>query len=66
MNFHTPKVVDAGIKRSRRVNGVQERESTAVSCPQQNVDYSETFHLIDKGNGTEAKYELGGESRTHG
>ena len=24
------------------------------------------FHLIDKGNGAEAKYELGGQSRTHG
>ena len=61
----TPKVVDAGIKRRRKINGVRGRESVAVPCPHQNVDYSETFHLIDKGNGAEAKYKLGGQSRTH-
>ena len=48
------------------MNGVREREPVAVPCPQQNVDYSETFHFIDKGNGTEAKYELGGQSRSSG
>ena len=57
LNFHTPEVVDAGIKR-RRVNGAREREPTAVPCPQQNVDYLDTFDLINKGNGAEAKYEL--------
>ena len=65
-NFHTPKIVDTDIKRRRRVNDVREREPTAVPCPQQNVDYLETFHIIDKGNGVEAKYELGGQSRSHG
>ena len=48
------------------MNDIQERELVAVSCPQQNVNYSETFHLIDKGNGAETKYELGGQSRSHG
>ena len=28
-------------------------------------DYCETFHLIDKGNGAEAHYDMGGKSRTH-
>ena len=65
-NFHTPKVVDSGIKRRRRVNGLRETEPVAVPCPQQNVDYLETFHLSDKENGAEAKYELGGQNRTHG
>ena len=65
-NFHTPKVVDSGIKRRRRVNSILEREPVAVPCPHQNVDYSETFRLIDKGNGAEAKYELRGQSRSHG
>ena len=37
-----------------------------VPCSQQNVDYSEMFHPIDKGNGAEAKYKLGRQSRTHG
>ena len=50
----------------RRVNIVRERESVAVLCLQQNVDYSKTFHLIDKGNGAETKYELGGQNRSHG
>ena len=59
------KVVEAGVKRKRRVNGVRERESVAVSCPHQKIDYSETFHLIHKGNGAEAKYELGGQRRSH-
>ena len=37
-NFHTPKVVDAGIKRRRKINGVHERETVTVPCPQQNFD----------------------------
>ena len=32
-NFHTPKLVDKGIKRRRRVNGVREREPVAVAVP---------------------------------
>ncbi len=28
-------------------------------------DYCNTFHLIDKGNGVEASYDLGGTSRLH-
>ena len=48
------------------MNGVRERESVAFPSTQQNVEYSEIFHLIDKGNGLEANYELGGQSRTHG
>ena len=29
-NFHTPKVVDEGIKRRRKINGVRGKESVAV------------------------------------
>ncbi len=29
------------------------------------VRHSHTFHLIDKGNGVEANYDLGGESHLH-
>ena len=36
-----------------------------VPCSQQNRDCSETFHLIDKGIGIEAKYDLGRRIRTH-
>ena len=34
-------------------------------CPVQNKHYSETFHLIDKGNGKEVKYDLGGQIKAH-
>ena len=36
-----------------------------MSCPAQTRDYCETFHLIDKGNGAEANYDLGGKSSLH-
>ena len=64
-NFHTPKVVDAGVKRKRRVQGTRERTPVLVLYPQQNIDYSETFHLIDRGNGAEANYDLAGQSKKH-
>ena len=37
-----------------------------MSFPEQNQYYSETFHLIDKGNQNEAKYDIGFESHKHG
>ena len=45
---------------------MRERSQTPVSFPEQNQYYSETFHLIDKGNQNEAKYDIGFESHTHG
>jgi hypothetical protein len=36
-----------------------------VLCPVQTQDYCNTFHLIDKGNGAEVNYNLGGKSRLH-
>ena len=36
-----------------------------MPCPEQNWEYSKTFHPIDKGNGVEATYDMGGKSRTH-
>mmetsp|Transcript_2847 Transcript_2847/g.5763 ORF Transcript_2847/g.5763 Transcript_2847/m.5763 type:complete len:366 (+) Transcript_2847:358-1455(+) len=65
-NFHTPKVVDGGLNRKKKVDGVREREPAPVPCPEQNIYYSNTFHLVDKGNGVKAKYDLGGQSRKHG
>lgn len=67
-NFHTPNIVQGGVKRKRRSPETNRRELTATSanCPEQIKDYCETFHLIDKGNGAEAKFDLGGESHHHG
>ena len=65
-NIHTPKVVDGGVKRKRRVQGTRYRTPAPVPCPHQNIDYSETFHLIDKANGAEAKYDLLGQCNKYG
>ena len=65
-NFHSPKVVEGCIKRKRNVKGAGKREPVSVPCPKRNIDYSDTFHLIDKRNGADAKYDLTGQSRNHG
>eukprot|EP00956_Cyclotella_meneghiniana_P038739 scaffold159386_cov22-Cyclotella_meneghiniana.AAC.1 len=66
-NFHTPELLPAGmgVNRRKRVDGVREYESTPVQCPLQQRDYSLTFHLIDKGNGKESKYDMGGQTKGH-
>ncbi|KAL7527939.1 hypothetical protein ACHAWF_002369 [Thalassiosira exigua] len=66
-NFQSPKILAAGqgVLRKKKVDGKREQTQSEVPCPLQNKDYSETFHLIDKGNGAEKKYDLGGHSKTH-
>lgn len=66
-NFHSSIVLPAGdgLLPRRRVDGVQEQDQTEVSCPLQQKDYSETFHLINKGNGKESKYDMGGQTKGH-
>ena len=49
------------MQKKRDSNGKRERTKTEMSCPAQTRDYCKTFHLIDKGNGAEANYDLGGE-----
>jgi hypothetical protein len=51
--------------KRRDDNGKWERHWTVVSFLAQTRDYCTTFHLIDKGNGAEASYDLGGKSRLH-
>jgi len=67
-NFHSLEILEAGLglKRRRKVNKKREQHPTDVPCPWQQKDYSETFHLIDKGNGAEAKYDLMLENKKHG
>ena len=67
-NFHGPVILEAGIgvmRKKRDEDGNQERTRTEVPCPSQIKDYCETFHLIDKGNGAEANFDLGGKSQLH-
>lgn len=37
----------------------------AVPCPTQTKTYCETFHLIDKGNRVEEKFNMAGKSQSH-
>ncbi len=67
-NFHGPVILDAGmgvLRKKRGDDGNRERMKTEVPCPAQMQDYCKTLHLIDKRNGAEANYDLGGKSRLH-
>ena len=67
-NFHSPTVLQEGegmLHRKKGGDGKRERVRTPVKCPAQNKTYSLSFHQIDKSNGKEAKYDLGGKSQTH-
>ena len=67
-NFHGPVILEAGrgvLQKKRGDDGKRERTKTEVPCPAQTRDYCKTFHLINKGNGAEANYDLGGKSRLH-
>jgi hypothetical protein len=67
-NFHSPVITRGGMRRKRRdlQTNRREREQSDVDCSQQQKDYYMTYHLIDKGNGAEAKYDLSTESHLHG
>ena len=65
-NCHPPKIIIDGLMRKGKTDGVRDRTQSPVPCPQQNQYYSQTFHLIDKGNCNEAKYDIGMESHKHG
>jgi len=67
-NFHGPVILKAGrgvLQKKRDDDKKRERMKAEVRCPAQTKNYCETFHLIDKGNGAEANYDLGGKSRLH-
>ncbi len=46
-------------------DGKWERHRMEVPCLAQTKHYCNTFHLIDKGNGVEANYNLGGKIWLH-
>ena len=67
-NFHRALSLDAinGVmRRGKDENGSREMKQKALPCPTQTKEYCETFHLIDKGNGREAKYDMAGATRSH-
>jgi hypothetical protein len=58
--------VGDGVNWKRRGNdGRRERMLMEVPCPAQMKYYCQTFHLINKGNGAEKTYDMGGMSRMH-
>jgi hypothetical protein len=67
-NFHSPIVVPNGIMRRCRdpITKVRAREPTEVNISEQQLAYCDTYYVIDKGNGIEAKYDLACESHLHG
>jgi hypothetical protein len=67
-NYHGATILDVenGLMwRGKDENKKREMKQKPVPCPAQTKDYCETFHLIDKGNGAEAKYDMAGKSRSH-
>jgi len=67
-NHHGATALDAEnglMRRGKDENGSREMRQKAVPCPAQTKEYCDTFHLIDKGNGKEAKYDMAGASRSH-
>ena len=65
VQFPFAEVVEEGLQRKGKVKGVSKRVQMPVLCPIQNKEYSQIFHLIDKGNGAESKHNVGLESHKH-
>ena len=59
-NFHCPKILKegVGVLQKKKVDDRREQTQSEVPCPDQNKDYSNTFHLINKGNGAKANYNM--------
>ena len=60
-NFHVMGV----LQKKRDGKGKREGMKSKVPCPAQTKDYCAIFHLINKENGAEVNYDLGGKSRLH-
>ena len=61
-NFHSPVIINDGVQWRCKIDGVRQHNPVGVPVPKQGKAYCETFHKIDKGNGAEAKYDLGGNT----
>ena len=59
-NYHKPIIVANGLMRKKmKEDNFREEHQLVVDTPNQNIDYSATFHQVDKGNMIEARYVLG-------
>ena len=60
-------VADGLMRKKMGVDKVRDKHQSPVDAPKQNIDYSKTFHQIDKGNMIESSYVLGKQgSKKHG
>ena len=57
-NFHVMGV----LQKKRDGKGKREGMKSEVPCPAQTKDYCAIFHLINKENGAEVNYDLGGRA----
>jgi hypothetical protein len=67
-NYHWANLLEAENELRRRgkdENNKREMSQKPVPCPELMTTYCDTFHLIDKGNEAEAKYDMAGKSRSH-
>ena len=67
-NYCTPNIQPSGLgvlRKKKGADGKREMSRSPVPCPQHNRDCIETFRIINKGHGIEAKYDLVGKIRTH-
>jgi hypothetical protein len=67
-NYHGAAVLeveDGLMRRAKDKSGKRVMRQKAVPCPAQTKAYCQMFHLIDKGNGKEAKYNMAGKNRSH-
>ena len=67
-NYHSATIFDAedGLRqRGKDENKKREMCQKPVLCLEQTKTFCKTFHLINKENGVEAKYDIAGNTRTH-
>jgi hypothetical protein len=69
-NFHSPVLLRGGMKRKRRNPRTKRRgrDFSNADCPHQHKTYckTKTYHVINKGNGAKAKYDIATKSHLHG
>jgi hypothetical protein len=67
-NYHGAVILEAEnglMQRAMDKSGKRAMRQKAVPCPAQTREYCQTFHLIDKGNGKEVKYDMARKRRLH-
>ena len=66
-NFHSPAIEEATMRRRKRdkKTSIRSMDSSLVPCPVQQLDYSNHFYWIDKGNGQEERSKIMIKTKLH-